>query len=115
MSRGKKLDLFIGADFDDTWTELKSDTQKKEQQAPLQTPKQHQLHFTKEKRRGKTLTLVGPFSIAQEDAQTLLKSFKKTLGCGGSYKNDFMEFQGDIKERLRPLLVKEGFSFKAKH
>jgi translation initiation factor 1 len=114
MSRGTKLDLFIGRDFDDTWTEIKNDTQK-EKQTPLKHPKEHQLHFSKEKRRGKTLTLVGPFCIAQKEAQTLLKSLKKRLGCGGTYKNNFMEFQGDLKENLRPLLVQEGFNFKAKH
>ena len=40
---------------------------------------------------------------------------KKKVGCGGSYKDNMMEFQGDLKEKLRPLLVDAGFRFKNKH
>jgi len=43
------------------------------------------------------------------------KSLKKKLGCGGSYKENFMEFQGELKEKIRPLLVDVGFKFKNKH
>jgi len=114
MSRGKKLDLFIGADFDDDWAEVQTPKKSKTSSVVLE-PKKHQLYFSKEKRRGKVVTLVGEFSLSKEDAATLLKELKKKLGCGGSYKNNFMEFQGDIKEKLRPLLVEKGFGFKAKH
>jgi len=112
--RGKKLDLFIGADFDDGWAEVQT-PKKSETSAVVLEPKKHQLYFSKEKRRGKTVTLVGAFSLSREDAATLLKELKKKLGCGGSYKNSFMEFQGDIKEKLRPLLIEKGFAFKTKH
>jgi translation initiation factor 1 len=113
VSRGKKLDLFIGAQIDDGWSEVeekKSTTSKQ----PL-LPAKHQLYFSKEKRRGKTVTLVGEFSLAKDEAATLLKKLKKQLGCGGSFKNGFMEFQGDLKEKIRPVLLNEGFGFKPKH
>jgi translation initiation factor 1 len=112
--RGKKLDIFIGADFDDDWAEVQTPKESKTSSVVLE-PKKHQLYFSKEKRRGKVVTLVGEFSLSKEDAATLLKGLKKKLGCGGSYKNNFMEFQGDIKEKLRPLLVEKDFGFKAKH
>jgi len=114
MSRGKKLDLFIGADFDDDWSEVTTPV-KSTKNSEIKRPQKHQLHFSKEKRRGKVVTLVGEFSLSKEDAAKLLKELKKRLGCGGSYKNSFMEFQGDVKEKLRPLLVEKGFGFKAKH
>lgn len=114
MSRGKKLDLFIGADFDDSWAEVQ--TPRKSKVIPeIQEPQKHFLHFAKEKRRGKTVTLVGEFFLDSKDANTTLKILKKKLGCGGSYKDNYMEFQGDLKEKIRPLLVALNFRFKNGH
>ena len=114
MSRGKKLDLFIGADFDDGWSEVES-PRKSQISSEILTPQKHQLHFAKEKRRGKVVTLVGPFMLTRDDANKLLKLLKKKIGCGGAYKDGFMEFQGDLKEKIRPLLVTESFRFKQGH
>jgi translation initiation factor 1 len=114
MSRGKKLDLFIGADIDDGWAEVQS-PRKSKVASDILDAKQHQLFFSKEKRRGKVVTLVGEFFLEKEDANSTLKNIKKKLGCGGSFKDGFMEFQGDIKDKIRPLLVEVGFKFKPKH
>jgi len=111
MSRGKKLDLFIGAEFDDSWAEVQSPRQSNIT-AEIIEPEKHFLVFAKEKRRGKIVTLVGEFKISKEDANTTLKMLKKKLGCGGSYKDGWMEFQGDLQEKLRPLLLKAAFRFK---
>lgn len=114
MSRGKKLDLFIGADIDDSWNEVTTKRKTKISSENLE-PKKHFLVFAKEKRRGKTVTLVGEFQIPKQDATTTLKLLKKKLGCGGIYKDGFMEFQGELKEKLRPLLVDLDFRFKNGH
>ncbi len=114
MSRGKKLDIFIGKDLSDSWVQVSSLRKTKILDEDLE-PSKHQLFFSKEKRKGKTVTLVGEFMISKERASTLLKSLKKKLGCGGTYKNNFMEFQGELKEKLRPLLIEQGFKFKSKH
>ena len=114
MSRGKKLDLFIGADIDDGWAEVQS-SRKSRITTEIKEPQKHQLHFAKEKRRGKTVTLVGAFSLSDKDATKVLKTLKKKLGCGGAYKETFMEFQGELKEKIRPLLIAEGFRFKEGH
>ena len=116
MSRGKKIDLNIGAQtagFEDEWNvvEGKKVLSKKE----LALPEKHFLLFKFEKRKGKPVTLVGPFQIKKDEVNILLKKLKKSLGAGGQYKEDFMEFQGDCKDRLRELLKKEGFRFSAKH
>ena len=114
MSRGKKLDLFIGADIDDSWAEIQTPRKTKISDEILE-PSKHFLVFKKEKRRGKTVTLVGEFQITKEDSTALLKSLKKKLGCGGSLKDGWMEFQGELKDKLRELLVKDGFRFKQGH
>lgn len=113
MPRGQKLDLFIGAQIDDEWAEVEE--RKSKIASEDKEPSKHQLFFSKEKRRGKVVTLVGEFYMPKSDANDALKKIKKSLGCGGSYKDGFMEFQGDIKEKIRPLLVDAGFNFKPKH
>jgi len=114
MSRGKKLDLFIGAEIDDGWAEVQT-PRKTAISTEILAPNKHFLFFKKEKRRGKTVTLVGEFQLKKEDATSLLKSLKKKLGCGGVYKENFMEFQGELKEKIRELLIVEGFRFRNGH
>ena len=114
MSRGKKLDIFIGADIKESWAEVQTPRKSKISNEIIE-PQKHFLVFAKEKRRGKTVTLVGEFNITKEDATKTLKMLKKKLGCGGSYKDRWMEFQGELKDKLRPLLVQENFRFKNGH
>ncbi|WP_297444018.1 translation initiation factor [Sulfurimonas sp.] len=114
MSRGKKLDLFIGANIDDAWAEVQT-PRKSKISHELQEPAKHFLVFQKEKRRGKTVTLVGEFHLAKDELNAVLKSLKKKLGCGGSVKDNWMEFQGELKDKIRPLLVEKNFRFKHGH
>ena len=114
MSRGKKLDLFLGAEFEDTWAQVQTPRKTIIQDEDLE-PSKHQLFFSKEKRRGKVVTLVGEFFMPKDDCTSTLKILKKKLGCGGAYKDNFMEFQGDLKDKIRPLLVDLDFRFKPKH
>ena len=111
MSRGKKLDLQIGMDFDESdWNVVAQ--KRKNVIAERLLPEKHQLVFHKEKRRGKVITLVGPFSLDQEALKTVLKSLKKKLGCGGTVNEDFLELQGDIQTKLREYLEAMGYRFK---
>jgi len=114
MSRGKKLDIFIGADIDDGWAKVNS-PRKTVVSDEIIEPSKHFLVFKKEKRRGKTVTLVGEFHMPQNDITATLKSLKKKLGCGGSFKDGWMEFQGELKVKIRELLVQDGFRFKHGH
>ena len=114
MSRGKKLDLFIGADIDDGWAEVQS-TRKTTISNEILEPSKHFLYFKKEKRRGKTVTLVGEFQLSKTDATALLKTLKKKLGCGGKYSDSMMEFQGELKDKLKELLLNNGFRFRKGH
>lgn len=114
MSRGTKLDLFIGAEINDGWAQVES-SRKSTIANEIIDPSKHFLVFAKEKRRGKTVTLVGEFKVSEEDSSELLKVIKKKLGCGGSYKEGWMEFQGELKDKLRVLLVEKNFRFKNGH
>ena len=110
MSRGTKLDLFIGAEIDEGWSEI---TERRSEIAQEQKiPSKHFLVFKKEKRRGKIVTLVGEFFLSPDDANETLKTLKKKLACGGTYKDGWMEFQGEVQEKLKTNLVELGFRFK---
>lgn len=114
MSRGKKLDIFIGAEIEDGWAEVASPRKTEISNEILESQK-HFLFFKKEKRNGKTVTLVGEFHLTQNDAEATLKTLKKKLGCGGTLKDGWMEFQGELKAKLKPLLLEENFRFKHGH
>lgn len=110
VARGKKLDLFIGASFNDEWQQVEEAAQKKA--TAILLPQEHRLIFKLEKRRGKAVTLTGPFSLDKKESAALLKSLKKSLGCGGTFKDGWMELQGDLRLKLQPLLHEHHFSLK---
>lgn len=109
MSRGTKLTLELGASWDEGW---RLEEEKPSAKVTPLEPGEHRLVFQKEKRKGKVVTLVGPFSLREEDAQKTLSTLKKSLACGGAYKEGWMEFQGDIAPKVREQLDKLGFRFK---
>ncbi|MBN2869851.1 MAG: translation initiation factor [Campylobacterales bacterium] len=109
MSRGTKMTLDIGISWGEGWS---MEEEKKNSETVALDPSAHRLVFQKEKRRGKPVTLVGPFSLSAEEGQKNLSALKKSLACGGAYKEGWMEFQGDIAPRVREHLEKLGFRFK---
>lgn len=102
----------MGADFDDGW---QSDNKGKEKAAgskEIKAPEKHQLHFAKEKRRGKVVTIVKPFYLSESELKKLLKQLKSKLGTGGTHKENTLEFQGELQEKLKTALEALGFRFK---
>ncbi len=105
----------MGADFSDDW---KSDNKNKAPQKQgnnckeILLPEKHMLHFAKEKRRGKVVTIVKPFCLNKKDLQVLLKTVKKKLGTGGAHKENTLEFQGELQEQLKVILEKLSYRFK---
>lgn len=73
---------------------------------------QHQLVFTYEKRKGKPVTLVGRFSLSDSDKKDVLKLLKKKLACGGAIKEEWIELQGDVKEKIITILQADGWKFR---
>ncbi|MDD3008692.1 MAG: translation initiation factor SUI1 [Arcobacter sp.] len=96
----------------------KFETQKEDKKNPKKSsneiiPKnQHQLVFTFEKRNGKPVTLVGRFYIEESEKKEVLKLLKKKLACGGAINNEWLEIQGDFKDKIKEILIKENWKFK---
>lgn len=108
-----KKNLFeMGTDFGDDWSSDNKVKSEKYSTTDIKTPQKHQLHFAKEKRRGKVVTIVKPFHLEKETLQSLLKSIKKKMGTGGTIKENTLEVQGDVKEQLQEILEILGYRFK---
>ena len=61
---------------------------------------------------GKTVTVV--YGLPHNDAflKDLAKELKRACGTGGTSTEEGVELQGDIRDRVRELLVKKGFQVK---
>lgn len=103
----------MGASLDgDNHNTKKEDKKTKSSSNQILAKNQHQLVFTFEKRRGKPVTLVGRFYLEEKEKKEVLKLLKKKLACGGSIKDEWIELQGDVKEKIKNVLEKENWKFK---
>lgn len=102
---GAKLE---GDNFDTS----KNDKKNKKTTNEILPKNQHQLVFTFEKRKGKPVTLIGRFYLEEKEKKEILKLLKKKLACGGSIKDEFIELQGDVKQKVKELLEKQNWKFK---
>lgn len=112
-----KKNLFeMSASFSDEWESDNKNgptKQSKYTYNEILLPEKHQLHFAKEKRRGKVVTIVKPFCLDKKDLQLLLKTLKKKLGTGGTLKENSLEFQGELQTELRNMLETLKYRFKS--
>lgn len=104
----------IGAKLEgDQWNTSKN-KQNKKQSNEIISKNEHRLVFTFEKRRGKPVTLAGRFYLSDKDKKEVLKLLKKKLACGGAVKDEWLELQGDVKEKAIEVLNADGWKFKNK-
>ncbi len=102
----------MGADLGEGWEADNKKKPVKEEKTEVKPPEKHRLYLVKEKRRGKTVTIVKPFHLTKADLLTLLKMLKKRLGTGGTAKEDTLEFQGDISDQVRNALEEMCYRFR---
>ena len=70
------------------------------------------LRMEKKGRGGKTVTVVFGLPNNRTFLETLCQELKRACGTGGAVAADGIELQGDLRERVRGVLLKKGFVVK---
>lgn len=87
--------------------------QKEEETQTLPPPQQHlKVMLDKSGRAGKQVTLVTGFVGSGQDLEDLAKFIKTKCGVGGSAKDGQVVIQGDLRDKIVQLLIKEGYKAK---
>ncbi len=85
-------------------------TGEEEEETTLPNEKQRlRITLDRRNRGGKTVTLVSGFRGANDDLAALCKLLKTRCGVGGSAKNGEIIIQGDLRQKVSDILVKEGY------
>lgn len=68
----------------------------------------------KKQRAGKEVTLIEGFIGSEDDLKDLGKTLKSKCGVGGTVKDGEVIIQGNFRDKVMDLLVKEGYQVKRK-
>jgi len=63
--------------------------------------------FVESRKFNKPITVIEGIT---ENAKGVASQLKARLACGGTYKNNHIELQGDHRKRIKEILVKLGYS-----
>lgn len=83
--------------------------EEKEQELLPKNQQKLRVKLDRKNRGGKTVTLVTGFVGPEDDLKALGKLLKGKLGVGGSAKDSEIIIQGEFKERVIDILLKEGY------
>lgn len=67
-----------------------------------------QVKIRREKRRGKSLTVVFETRMSKTTLDGFLKEIRKSCGAGGTIKGDTLEIQGEHRDKVQALFESQG-------
>ena len=96
------------------WIEFNNNIKSKGDDDKTSTNQSKKLKIYKEKKgkKGKIVTVISGFEL-QENSQIgeLLKKLKIYCGTGGSFNEQGIQLQGDMQDKVKCFLRKEGYQF----
>jgi translation initiation factor 1 len=85
---------------------------KRGSEAPVPVRVVAKLRVEKAGRGGKAVTVVYDLPRNTAFLKDLARELKQACGAGGTIQDDAVEIQGDLRDRIRDLLLKKGFGVK---
>ncbi len=86
--------------------------QEQEEQSETLDKNQQKLYVSidRKQRAGKEVTLIEGFVGVEDDLKELGKLIKTKCGVGGTVKDNEILIQGNFKDKIFDLLIKEGYT-----
>ena len=72
-------------------------------------PQDQRVRVSRERRRGKTVTVITGLDPVANDLGAMLAILKSKMAAGGAINDGSIEVQGDHRERIMAMLTEEGF------
>ena len=112
-NKPKKINLKdLGGFVFSTNPEFNYDSNQEEEEQVLPGEQLLELHFEKKGRGGKQVVIIRGFEGPDKELLELGKRLKQACGVGGSAKHGEIILQGNVRDKARDLLEKEGFKTK---
>ncbi|MDD4216092.1 MAG: translation initiation factor [Bacteroidales bacterium] len=91
------------------------DTNEIEETETLSPAKQKlSVFIDRKQRKGKSVTIIAGFIGKSDDLEALSKQIKTKCGTGGSAKNGEIIIQGEMIDKIKEFLLKEGYNLSTK-
>ncbi|HUB06187.1 MAG TPA: translation initiation factor [Myxococcales bacterium] len=75
---------------------------------PPKGPARAVVRMERKGRGGKEVTVIEQLELRPRELESWLKELKNRLGCGGVVEAGALVLQGDLRERVKPLLAAKG-------
>ncbi len=70
------------------------------------------IHKETKGRKGKGVSIIKGLDLDDALLKLLAAELKKSCGCGGSIKDGHIEIQGEMRDKIKQLLEKKGYTVK---
>lgn len=70
------------------------------------------IHKETKGRKGKGVSIIKGLDLDDAPLKLLAAELKKSCGCGGSIKDGHIEIQGEMRDKIKQLLEKKGYTVK---